>query len=133
MNNTTEEYGDIHLHYDGYPSDFTTKSPVCKWTPFGKAPYDPYTPEVPLYDRRCHVEYCHPGTWQGDCDCKKTTTNIVVPAAMTMAPAQPISFLDEIQAFLNNLFKMDTLYYVGALVLVIAFVFYVLRLRSNNK
>ena len=60
-----EHYGDPHLHYEDIPEYQGTHSGSCKWNAQGQSPYDLYQSEKPLYPQRCHVEYCHPGTWQG--------------------------------------------------------------------
>jgi len=64
-----ENYGDIHLHQSDYPNDPTDFEGTCRYNALNYQPYDKYTPqpELPLGMNRCHVEYCHPGSWSSRC------------------------------------------------------------------
>lgn len=64
-----ENYGDIHLHQSDYPNDPTNFEGKCRYSALNHQPYDKYTPqpESPLGINRCHVEYCHPGSWSSKC------------------------------------------------------------------
>jgi hypothetical protein len=65
-----ENYGDIHLHQSDYPNDPTAFEGTCRYNALNYQPYDEYVapqPEKPLGMNRCHVEYCHPGSWSSRC------------------------------------------------------------------
>jgi len=106
-----EHYGDPHLHYEGYPEYSGYKDNACKWKASNQAPYDNYIPETPLYPNRCHVEYCHPGTWQMD-----------APMPMAQMAQMPLAMAD-------TPVKSSTMHYaiIGAVVALI--VLFVLRKR----
>lgn len=62
-----EGYGDIHLHqsdYADFPGQYTYEG-KCRYNALDHKLYDNYIPtSIPGMDK-CHVEYCHPGSWQG--------------------------------------------------------------------
>ena len=61
-----ENYGDIHLHHSDYPDFPGTYSyeGQCRYSPFNQDKFDKYEGSN-LGVEKCHVEYCHPGSWQG--------------------------------------------------------------------
>ena len=62
-----EQYGDIHLHqsdYPDYPGTYTYDG-KCKYNALDHELYDKIGSGTPLGMKSCHVEYCHPGSWQG--------------------------------------------------------------------
>ena len=65
-----EDYGDIHLHSSEYPDFPSAYEGKCRYNALNHNLYDKYTPqpEMPLGMNRCHVEYCHPGSWQSICN-----------------------------------------------------------------
>lgn len=63
-----EHYGDVHLHHTSYP-DFPGQyeyEGTCRYDSGKQDQYDKYdkAPTPPGMDQ-CHVEHCHPGSWQG--------------------------------------------------------------------
>lgn len=72
-----EGYGDIHLHqsdYADFPGQYTYEG-KCRYNALDHKLYDNYIPtSIPGMDK-CHVEYCHPGSWQGkNCGMVKAYT-----------------------------------------------------------
>ena len=64
-----EQYGDIHLHQSEYP-DFPgtyTYDGKCRYSSYDHKLYDNVENGIPLGMNKCHVEYCHPGSWQSKC------------------------------------------------------------------
>lgn len=64
-----ENYGDIHLHhsdYPDYPGTYTYDG-KCRYSPYDHDKFDKYETPSPCGAGvdSCHVEYCHPGSWQG--------------------------------------------------------------------
>jgi hypothetical protein len=61
-----EQYGDVHLHQSDYP-DFPGTYEYegkCRYNALDHDLYDKADAGIPLGLNRCHVEYCHPGSWQ---------------------------------------------------------------------
>ena len=63
-----EHYGDTHLHHTSYP-DFPGQyeyEGTCRFDSGKQEQWDKYdkAPTPPGMDQ-CHVEVCHPGSWQG--------------------------------------------------------------------
>jgi hypothetical protein len=114
-NHLEEGYGDPHLHYEGI-KEHDTHSPVCKWNANNVKFYQNYVPESPLYPNRCHVEYCHPGSWQGtdiaQCNCGKIPQVVQLPQQPEVTP---------------QLFNSQTLMYTGAGILVGLLLLFLLR------
>ena len=115
-----EGYGDPHLHYEEYPEYQGAQSAGCKWNAENQSPYDQYVPEAPLYPQRCHVEYCHPGTWQGTDKDQLPSLPIMSIEGEAEAPVQGMGFLP-----FNNLPT------VGMVILVIALLYF-FRKRLNR-
>jgi hypothetical protein len=115
-----EMYGDVHLHYDGYPEYNGYKSGSCKWNANAQAPYDVYVPDAPLYPNKCHVEYCHPGTWQ-----LSEQAPLVAPAAAL--PAVPVVAAPQ-QSVMGVLSSKTMMYGIAGVVAALL-VIYMLRKR----
>lgn len=81
-----ENYGDTHLHYDGYPDYNGFYSGHCKWDGSSYTPGSLHVPDEPLYPQRCPTEYCHPGTWQGtdggSCGAAAIPTHVLPPTGL---------------------------------------------------
>lgn len=111
-NHLVENYGDTHLHYDGYPDYNGFYSNQCKWDGNSYTPGSLYIPDEPLYPQRCHTEYCHPGTWQGTdgSKCGKTVPTHIYPATGA-------------EGFIGG-FQFDTL---PGLLITIALIWYLMK------
>jgi hypothetical protein len=114
-----EGYGDVHLHYDGYPADVDTSSNSCKWSPSGKAPYQPFVPETPMYPQQCHVEYCHPGSWQGKCGGQQQPIDMPV-----MLPQEEAGFLESL---IKTLFGGSMKYAILGVIVALLVYYYIRR------
>jgi hypothetical protein len=68
-----EHYGDVHLHhslYSDYPGVYGQEE--CRFNSSDQDHYDKMPSQECEGAGQCHVEYCHPGSWQGkqegECD-----------------------------------------------------------------
>jgi hypothetical protein len=68
-----EHYGDVHLHhslYPDYPGVYGQEE--CRFNSSEQDHYDKMPGQECEGAGQCHVEYCHPGSWQGkqegECD-----------------------------------------------------------------
>jgi uncharacterized membrane protein len=121
-----EHYGDPHLHYEGYPEYTGYKSAGCKWNANAQAPYDVYVPETPLYPQKCHVEYCHPGTWQMSA---QGPPPVMVSAAAAPAPeSKPMMMMPMMPSMNTSLSTTSMMYGIGGVALAFL-VLFLLRKR----
>lgn len=111
---TVENYGDVHLHYDGYPEYKGFKSGQCKWNGNNYKIGSPHIPDEPLYPQRCPTEYCHPGTWQG---------TGAAPMPVMIAAPEP-SLMDQLNWYINMIWA-NPMYKIIASVIIMFLVYYI--------
>jgi hypothetical protein len=119
-----EGYGDPHLHYNSHPNDIINTN-SCKWSPQGKAPYEQYVSETPMYPQQCHVEYCHPGSWQGKGGAAEAPQIQMQMEASAPQMAEETGILASLISFLKN-----NMLYAGIGVALAFFVYYFILKRK---
>ena len=133
-----ENYGDIHLHYKKYPDSELQGHQDCPWNAEGRMPYEAL--QLPVEPEKCHVEFCHPGTWQGKggklCGGKMVATQqpmqmqmqrpmVAAPSSGGMMAMMP----PQMQAMMPN--ADYTMMYLSILALLAAVGFYLIRQRRR--